>query len=74
MTVLQDIYNIDELCIFGFEWHQDNFDELQLLSGEESTRFLSFLLPLLRATLLCCLPDISSEKYFHSFHLIHDAR
>ena len=39
MTVLQDIYNIDELCIFGFEWHQDNFDELQLLSGEESNSF-----------------------------------
>ena len=35
MTVLQDMYNIDELCIFGFEWHQENFDELQLLSGEE---------------------------------------
>ena len=38
------------------------------------SRFLSFLLLLLRATLLCCLPDISSEKYFHSFHPIHDAR
>lgn len=35
MMVFQDTHNINELCIFGFEWHQENFGELQLLSGEE---------------------------------------